>query len=99
MRINSVAPALRERLGHEATVGLLELVELERSEREDRMLNVAAERFERRLAQELAELRVAVVREIHDTRSDLMRWSFIFWASQCSAFAAFVMFLYRNAGR
>jgi len=97
MRVNSVAPALRERLGHEATVGLLELVESERSEREERMLSVAAERFERRLAQELAELRVALVREIHETRSELMRWSFIFWATQVSAFAAFVMFLYRNS--
>jgi hypothetical protein len=91
-----VAPALRERLGHDATIGLLELVESERFERDDRMLNVAAERFERRLAEELATLRVALVREIHETRSESNRWAVIFWATQMSAFVAFVMFLYRT---
>jgi hypothetical protein len=99
MRVNSVAPALRERLGHDATVGLLELVELERSERDDRMLSIAAERFDRRLAQELADLRVTLVREIHETRSESIKWSFIFWVTQVSAFATFVMFLYRSTGR
>lgn len=99
MRVNSVAPALRERLGHEATVGLLELVETDRSEREDRVLSIAVERFERRLAEELASLRVAVVREIHETRSESNRWAFIFWATQMSAFVAFLMFLYRSAAR
>ena len=99
MRVNSVAPALRERLGHEATVGLLELVDTDRSEREDRVLSIAVERFERRLAEELASLRVAVVREIHETRSESNRWAFIFWATQMSAFVAFLMFLYRSAAR
>jgi hypothetical protein len=96
MRLNTVAPALRERLGHDATIGLMELLETERFERDDRMLNVAAERFERRLAEELAHLRVALVREIHETRSESNRWAFIFWATQMSAFVAFVMFLYRT---
>ena len=99
MRVNSVAPALRERLGHEATVGLLELVETDRSEREERVLSIAVERFERRLAEELANLRVAVVLEIHETRSESNRWAFIFWATQMSAFVAFLMFLYRSAAR
>lgn len=96
MRISRVAPARRERLGHDATIGLLALVESERFERDDRMLNVAAERFERRLAEELGNLRVALVREIHETRSESNRWAFIFWATQMSAFVAFVMFLYRT---
>jgi hypothetical protein len=99
MRANSVAPALRERLGHEATVGLLELVGNERSEQEERVLSIAVERFERRLAEELATLRVSLVREIHETRSESNRWAFIFWATQMSAFLAFVMFLYRTTGR
>ncbi len=96
MRVSNVAPALRERLGHDATIGLLELVESERFERDDRMLNLATERFERRLAEELGTLRVALVREIHETRSECTRWAFIFWATQMSAFVAFVMFLYRT---
>ena len=99
MRVNSVAPVLRERLGHEATVGLVELFESDRSEREDRMLSVAAERYERRLAEELSGLRVALVREIHETKSEAVRWAFVFWVTQMSAFVAFVMFLYRNATR
>jgi hypothetical protein len=99
MRVNNVAAVLRDRLGHDATVGLLELVESEGVERDAHMLNLATERFERRLAEELADLRVAVIREIHETRSESNRWAFIFWVTHMSAFVGFVMFLYRNATR
>jgi hypothetical protein len=99
MRANSVAPALRERLGHDATMGLLELVESNHVEREERMLSVATERFERRLAQELAELRVTLVREIHETKSETIKWAFLFWVTQASAFVGLSVLVYRGIVR
>ena len=99
MRTTSVPAALRDRLGHDATVGLLEVVDAEHAAWGDRVLSVSVERFERRLAEELAQLRVAVVREIHETRSETIKWAFIFWVSQVSAFGAFLFFAFRNGGR
>ena len=95
MAVNRVSPALEQRLGRDATIGLLELVEDERLEREERVLSIAVERFERRLAEELAGLRVALVREIHETRSETLRWAFLFWVTQASAFVGLLVLLYR----
>ena len=99
MRVNSVAPALRERLGHEATVGLLDLVESDQSERDERVLSLAVERFERRLAEELGDLRVALVREIHEGRSETIKWAFIFWIGQVGALMGLLAFMFRVTGR
>jgi hypothetical protein len=93
MRDHRVSAALRERLGHEATIGLLELVDAERREWSDTVLTVAAEkitlavsaaadRYERRLAEEISGLRTAIVREIHDGRVEIIKWSFLFWIGQ-----------------
>ena len=99
MHIYKVAPALRERLGHDATIGLLELVEADHTQRDDRVLSVAVDRFERRLAHELGDLRVALVREIHDARSDTIKWSFIFWVGQLAAIAGLLAFVLKLIGR
>ena len=62
MRTTSVPPALRERLGHDATIDLMEYVDSEHMTWSDHVLSIGVERFERRLAQELADLRVTLVR-------------------------------------
>ena len=99
MRANSVSPALRDRLGHEATIGLLEFVESEGMVWSDRMLSIGVERFERRLAEELAELRVTLVREIHDGRVETFKWTFLFWIGQVAAIAGLLAFMFRVTGR
>src|SRR5205814_1516473 len=53
MRANRAPAALRERLGHEGTIGLYEVFETEEVAWGERVLNLAAERFERRLAEEI----------------------------------------------
>ena len=98
MAVHRVSPVLHERLGHDATVGLLELVESDQAEREERVLSIAVERFERRLAEELADLRVALVREIHETRSETIKWAFLFWVTQASAFVGMFVLVYRGIG-
>ena len=66
---NHLPPELRERLGDEAALGLLELLESERAEWSEHVLSVAADRFERRLAEQIAGVRV----ELSAVRTDIVR--------------------------
>ena len=99
MHANGVAPALRNSLGHEATIGLLDLFETEEEIWSVRMSSVIAERFERRLSEELGGLRIALVREIHDARVDTFKWAFLFWIGQVAAIAGLLAFMLRLTGR
>jgi hypothetical protein len=60
MEVADVAPALRERLGPEATVGLLALFETARQDWTADVTTAAVERFERRLTDEMSGMRVAL---------------------------------------
>jgi len=91
---HGVPEALRERLGREATLGLLELIETKQMVWSDRVLSITVERFERRLAEEIATFRVAIVREIHEVRVDVIRWMFAFWVGQFFAFAGLLAFFW-----
>jgi len=101
---------LRERLGYDATEGLLELVHSGQREWTEQVLSVATERFERRLTQEIAALRVELMRELHaglaavrqeiaSVRVELIRWSFVFWIGQIAAMIGVLAFMLRNLGR
>ena len=61
MNGSAVPVALREKLGPEATGGLLEVLEAAHQEWRDDVIAVCAERFERRLVEETSKLRVAIV--------------------------------------
>jgi hypothetical protein len=61
-----VPAALRDRLGDEATFGLIELLDAERKEWREQVLSVAADRFERRLTEEISGLRVEFRTVLHD---------------------------------
>jgi len=63
----------------------------------DRVLNIAVERFERRLAEQMGELRATLVREIQETRSETIKWTFLFWASQLTAFVGLLILIVRNS--
>jgi hypothetical protein len=56
MQVSDVSPALRERLGVEATVGLLRLFDTARQEWTGDVTTAAVERFEARLIEETARL-------------------------------------------
>jgi hypothetical protein len=87
-----LSAALGQRLGQDAANGLVELLDAEK----ETMLNVAAERFERRLTQEISGLRVDLVRELHGMRADLFKWSFLFWIGQLAAVIGVLTFMLRN---
>jgi hypothetical protein len=94
-----VSLALRDRLGHDATTGLLDLVDGAHAEWKDDVMTAVADRFERRLTEEISGLRVAITRELHDTRVDIIKWSFLFWVGQLAALAAIVAVIVRAVGR
>lgn len=92
--------AIRERLGHEGTLALMEVLEAERETGGERVLSLAAERFECRLAQETSKIRVelhdglaGVRQEMATTRVELLKWSFLFWVGQVAAVAGLLAYL------
>jgi hypothetical protein len=89
-----LSAALTHRLGQDATSGLQQLLDSEK----EHVLNVAAERFERRLTEEVSGLRVDIVRELHGIRVDLFKWSFLFWIGQVAAVVGVLTFMLRNRG-
>ena len=63
MQATAVSPALRERLGDEGTLGLLDLFEQAGQEWKDDVLATAGDRFARTLAEESGKLRVLIAEE------------------------------------
>ena len=72
----------------------------------EHVLSIAAERFERRLAQEIAGLEMRLRKEMHEgfaairremaeQRVEMLRWSFAFWIGQFAATAALLSFMLR----
>ena len=60
MEVGDVAPALQERLGPAATVGLLALFATARQEWTIDVTTAAVERFERRLGEEISAVRLEI---------------------------------------
>ena len=61
-----VPAPLRTRLGDDATIGLVELLDAEQRDWSDQVLSVAADRFERRLTEECSALRLEFREALHD---------------------------------
>ena len=60
MDASAIPAALRERLGPEATGGLLDLLDVARREWSENVIEVCAARFERRLVEETSTLRLEI---------------------------------------
>jgi len=67
------------------------------------VLTVATERFERRLSEETANLRVEIAnlgsglrQEMATDRFELLKWMFLFWIGQLAAMTAIMSFLLRK---
>jgi hypothetical protein len=73
MDSTAIPIALKDRLGPEATDGLLQLmVQMQTHLRED-VINACTERFERRLVQETSTLRVQIAQVESSIRQDMTR--------------------------
>lgn len=93
-----VPTVLRDRLGEDASAALAEMVYTAVLAGIDEALHRATDRFERRLAEEVAGLRVDFRPELAATRvefrtdlaamrAELLKWSFLFWTGQLVAIA------------
>jgi hypothetical protein len=90
----TVPTGLRGRLGEPASAALAEMMYGAMQRAVDVAVERATDRFERRLAEELAKLRVEMAAMRVDVRSDLnglraelLKWSFLFWTGQVVAIA------------
>ena len=97
---------MRDRLGHDATRGLLEMLDAEDARWSEGVLSTATDRFERRLTEEISGLRIelheglaGVRRELAAVRVEQLKWSFVFWVGQVAAMAGLLAFMLHNAGR
>jgi hypothetical protein len=80
------------RLGQDGARELIELLDAEHQTWSERMLTILTERFERRLVEEGAKLRVELAKD----RFDLIMWMFLFCLGQIAAMTAIVHFLLRR---
>ncbi len=71
MDVGDVPTALSGQLGAEATGGLVELFNRAQREWNEQVLNLAAERFERRLVEETSKLRVEMARGFAEVRQEM----------------------------
>lgn len=71
MAFQSMPVSLQERLGAEGTSDLVRLFDTARAEWSDDVLNLSMDRFERRLVEETAGLRVDIARETAALRGDI----------------------------
>lgn len=88
--------ALRERLGDSGSAALADVFK----ERDEILMNVVTERFERRLTEECAKLRSEMVQlradlrvDITNARADFIKWSFLFWVGQAATVAGLLIAL------
>jgi hypothetical protein len=107
MASGRVPASVRTPLGDDATFGLIELLDSERREWSEHVLSVAADRFERRLVEEISALREEIREELHDglasvrhelatSRVEMLKWSFLFWVGQIGAMAGLLAFMLRR---
>jgi hypothetical protein len=99
MSRKNVSVALSARLGPAATTGLIDLIESEQKELRDDVMTQAVDRFERRLTEQVSGLRVDILRELHEGRVEIIKWSFLFWIGQAAIIIGLVVGLWRLAGR
>jgi hypothetical protein len=71
MEVEDVSPALRQRLGPDATIGLLALLEASRKDWAQDVINQAVERFEREFTRQIGGLREEMREGFASLRAEL----------------------------
>ena len=80
------------RLGQDAARELSEILDSDWQAWSERVLTLTTERFERRLIDEVAKLRVDLAKD----RFEVLKWMFLFWIGQLAAMSAVMSFLLRK---
>ena len=104
MIVITIPKILQEKLGQQGADALAQTLNKMEESHRDHILEVAEGRFEKRLTEAKEELRgeisqvrselkeeISKVRiEIANTRSDLIKWMFLFWLGQVGLFMTFL---------
>ena len=99
MAVVTVKKPLREKLGDDGAEALVELINEAQKETQNNVIKFVEEKFEKRLSEELAKVRVEIAEvktelieriealKTNDekVKSELIRWMFIFWVGQIGA--------------
>ena len=80
------------RLGQDAARELDEMLDSDQRMWSESVLTLTTERFERRLIDEVAKLRVDLAKD----RFEVLKWMFLFWIGQLAAMSAVMSFLLRK---
>jgi hypothetical protein len=100
--INTAKKPLKDKLGDEAIDALIDLINQSQLEQQTNIAEFVEEKFERRLSQEMSTVKVEITNlyktlttHIEKTRSELLKWMFIFWIGQVGVILSvlFVFFL------
>ncbi len=100
--IIAIPEALREKLGPEGARALAELLNEASVQTRGDVIEIAASRFERRLAEEVGALRAEMGSEIGALRAEMgafegriTRWMFVFWLGQIGALLGILFAFFR----
>jgi hypothetical protein len=95
--------ALSTRLGPDATRALDDVLDADRRQWSDHVLTIAGERFERRLAEESAKLRIEMAnldsnlrQAIAHSHFELLKWMILLWVSQLAAISGILSYMLRK---
>ena len=102
MKSVAAPAALRERLGGPGADALTEMLDAHMRECIEFTLDKTAERYERRLVEEMSKTRVDMAdmrrdlsEQIAASRFDVVKWNFAFWVGQLVAVAGVLGLLLR----
>ena len=95
MPIVTVEKPLREKLGEDATDALVRLINQAAKEQREESLQFLEEKFERRLTEEISGLKTELVTRIERTRSEMIRWMFIFWVGQVAVLTGILFAVFK----
>ena len=92
MAVIAVPRPLREKLGEDGTDALVVLLNEAGDNNKRSVIEVVAERFERRLSEEVGKLRT----DMADLRANLIQWMFLFWIGQIGVLTGVLFAFFRK---
>ncbi len=110
MKLIKIPKVLREKLGEDGADALIELINQANEKVKEDVIEISAEKFERRLVEEISKLRAEditkldkrITEEVSKLRIDmskmyanLIKWMFIFWVGQIGVITAILFAFFK----